>query len=147
MKTLGEKLSSARKSCKMTQEQLAQRINVTRSTISNWELIVRSRITSCCAGFRMHLRAIYLQMTRICRPMQCKRRANRPVFTSFAVQMHVKSLQKPCNCMYPASIHREMTLNSGLMRYFRRKMQKNSQQSMTHRARQTGFFDFTNNIL
>ena len=38
MKTLGEKLSSARKSCKMTQEQLAQRINVTRSTISNWEL-------------------------------------------------------------------------------------------------------------
>jgi len=37
MKTLGEKLLSARKKQNLTQEQLALRINVSRSTISNWE--------------------------------------------------------------------------------------------------------------
>ncbi len=37
MKTLGERLIAARKSLNLTQEQLAQRTNVSRSSISNWE--------------------------------------------------------------------------------------------------------------
>ena len=37
MKTLGEKLSAARKSQHLTQKQLARHINVARPTISNWE--------------------------------------------------------------------------------------------------------------
>jgi len=37
MKTLGEKLVAARNALNMTQNQLAQRINVARPTISNWE--------------------------------------------------------------------------------------------------------------
>ena len=37
MSTLGERLLNARKQLQLTQEQLANRLNVTRSTISNWE--------------------------------------------------------------------------------------------------------------
>ena len=37
MKTLGEKLVAARNAQTLTQEQLASRINVARTTISNWE--------------------------------------------------------------------------------------------------------------
>ncbi len=37
MKTLGEKLVAARNAQNLTQEQLASRINVARTTISNWE--------------------------------------------------------------------------------------------------------------
>ena len=37
MKTLGEKLVAARNAQNLTQEQLALRINVARTTISNWE--------------------------------------------------------------------------------------------------------------
>ena len=37
MLSLGERLRNARESRKWTQDQLADRINVTRSTISNWE--------------------------------------------------------------------------------------------------------------
>ena len=38
MKTFGEKLIFARKAQKMTQNQLAEKMNVVRSTISNWEI-------------------------------------------------------------------------------------------------------------
>ena len=37
MLSLGERLRNARESCGWTQDQLADRINVTRYTISNWE--------------------------------------------------------------------------------------------------------------
>ena len=37
MSTLGERLLNARKQLQLTQEQLANHLNVTRSTISNWE--------------------------------------------------------------------------------------------------------------
>ena len=37
MLSLGERLKNARESCGWTQDQLADRINVTRYTISNWE--------------------------------------------------------------------------------------------------------------
>ena len=37
MSTLGERLKSARIQRRFTQDQLANRMNVTRSTISNWE--------------------------------------------------------------------------------------------------------------
>lgn len=35
---LGEKIISERKKCKLSQEDLAERIGITRQTISNWEL-------------------------------------------------------------------------------------------------------------
>lgn len=35
---LGEKILNLRKDCKLSQEQLAEKVNVTRQTISNWEL-------------------------------------------------------------------------------------------------------------
>ena len=38
MKSFGEKLTMARKAHGMTQDQLAERMNVVRSTISNWEI-------------------------------------------------------------------------------------------------------------
>ena len=37
MSTLGKRLAKARKSQKMTQNSLAERMNVARTTISNWE--------------------------------------------------------------------------------------------------------------
>ena len=37
MSTLGERLKNARIQRRFTQDQLANRLNVTRSTISNWE--------------------------------------------------------------------------------------------------------------
>ena len=37
MSTLGKRLAEARKSQKMTQNSLAERMNVARTTISNWE--------------------------------------------------------------------------------------------------------------
>ena len=37
MKTLGKRIAKARKSQKMTQNSLAERMNVARTTISNWE--------------------------------------------------------------------------------------------------------------
>ena len=37
MSMLGERLLNARKQLQLTQEQLANHLNVTRSTISNWE--------------------------------------------------------------------------------------------------------------
>lgn len=37
MLSLGERLRNARESCGWTQDQLADRIKVTRYTISNWE--------------------------------------------------------------------------------------------------------------
>ena len=36
--TLGEKIFELRKKCGLSQEQLGEKINVTRQTISNWEL-------------------------------------------------------------------------------------------------------------
>ena len=35
---LGENILKLRKDCKLSQEQLAEKVNVTRQTISNWEL-------------------------------------------------------------------------------------------------------------
>ena len=35
--TLGEKIFELRKKCGLSQEQLGEKINVTRQTISNWE--------------------------------------------------------------------------------------------------------------
>ena len=35
---LGEKIFELRKKCGLSQEQLGEKINVTRQTISNWEL-------------------------------------------------------------------------------------------------------------
>lgn len=35
---LGENILKLRKNCKLSQEQLAEKVNVTRQTISNWEL-------------------------------------------------------------------------------------------------------------
>lgn len=35
---LGDNIFKLRKDCKLSQEQLAEKINVTRQTISNWEL-------------------------------------------------------------------------------------------------------------
>ena len=37
MKALGKRIAKARKSQKMTQNSLAERMNVARTTISNWE--------------------------------------------------------------------------------------------------------------
>lgn len=36
--TLGENIHNLRKSKKLSQEELAEKVNVTRQTISNWEL-------------------------------------------------------------------------------------------------------------
>ena len=35
---LGENILKLRKECKLSQEQLSEKVNVTRQTISNWEL-------------------------------------------------------------------------------------------------------------
>lgn len=35
---LGEKIISERKKCKLSQEDLAEKLGITRQTISNWEL-------------------------------------------------------------------------------------------------------------
>ena len=35
---LGDNILKLRKDCKLSQEQLAEKIDVTRQTISNWEL-------------------------------------------------------------------------------------------------------------
>ena len=35
---LGDNIFKLRKECKLSQEQLAEKVNVTRQTISNWEL-------------------------------------------------------------------------------------------------------------
>ena len=35
---LGDNIFKLRKDCKLSQEQLAEKVDVTRQTISNWEL-------------------------------------------------------------------------------------------------------------
>ena len=35
---LGDNIFKLRKDCKLSQEQLAEKLNVTRQTVSNWEL-------------------------------------------------------------------------------------------------------------